>query len=245
MTELELRSKYVSTAGAYFGVTEGSAGHREIVDLYNSHKPLARGYKLKYTDAWCAGFVSAMAIEADLTAIIPTEVSCSKMIGLFQALGHWVEDDTYEPRPGDVIFYDWEDDGKGDNTGAPNHVGIVEEVSGGVIYVIEGNRDGNPDCVGSRKIAVGGRYIRGFGVPDYAALAREEVQEPEETKKEEVEMRYKTIEEVPGYAREAVQKLLDGGILLGKGGEEGLDLSEDMVRVLVMLDRAGLMHSDA
>lgn len=52
--------------------------------------------------------------------------------------------------------------------------------------------------------------------------------------------RYRTIGQVPAYGAATIQKLLDRDILMGRGGEAGLDLSEDMVRLLVMLDRAGL-----
>lgn len=171
MNEQQLRQKVVEIAKGYVGVKEGTAAHRKIVDLYNSHKPLARGYPLKYTDAWCSGFASAVAIQADLTDIIPTEVGCGKHIALFQKIGRWVENDAYVPEPGDYIFYDW-DDGSNykttDNTAAPDHVGIVCEVSGGKITVVEGNKN---NAVGFRTLDVNGRYIRGFGVPDYAAKA--------------------------------------------------------------------------
>ena len=53
----------------------------------------------------------------------------------------------------------------------------------------------------------------------------------------EVYMRFNNLDEVPGYARETITKLCHSGILKGKEG--GLDLSEDMVRLLVILDRAG------
>lgn len=66
------------------------------------------------------------------------------------------------------IFYDWDDTGAGDNTGWPDHVGIVESVSGGNITVIEGNKN---NAVARRTIAVNGRYIRGYGVPKYEAEA--------------------------------------------------------------------------
>jgi hypothetical protein len=164
-------SKVVSQAQAWLGRDEGSSGHKEIIDLYNSHKPLARGYKVKYTDAWCATFVSAVAIKLGYTDIIPTECSCPKMIDLFKGLDSWVEDDAYTPNPGDIIFYDWEDKGKSDNKGAPNHVGIVEKVSGSKITVIEGNYDGTDadriDGVERREISVDGKYIRGYAVPKY------------------------------------------------------------------------------
>lgn len=72
------------------------------------------------------------------------------------------------PAPGDVIFYDWSDTGNGDNTSAPDHVGIVVSVSGNTMKVIEGNMS---NAVGYRNIAINGRYIRGFGLPDYASKA--------------------------------------------------------------------------
>ena len=88
------------------------------------------------------------------------------MIAAFQAMDRWVENDAYIPSPGDYIIYDWDDTGAGDCTGWPEHVGIVISVSGDVIKVIEGNKD---DAVGYREIKVNGRYIRGYGVPDYGA----------------------------------------------------------------------------
>jgi hypothetical protein len=88
------------------------------------------------------------------------------MIQLFKNLGEWVEKDAYVPSPGDVIFYDWQDSGKGDNTGSADHVGIVETVANGKITVIEGNC---ANAVKRRTLNVNGRYIRGYGVPKYTA----------------------------------------------------------------------------
>ena len=139
MTELQLRATVVETAAAWLGCKESDKSHRKIIDVYNSHKPRARAYKVKYTDAWCAAFVSAVAISCGLTEIMPTECSCSKMIALYKALGRWQEADDYLPAPGDIVMYDWNDDGKGDNKGAPDHVGIVTHVDSGWIEVIEGN----------------------------------------------------------------------------------------------------------
>lgn len=159
------REKIVSIAQKYIGCKESDGSHRKIIDIYNSHKPLARGYAVKYTDAWCSTFASAVAIEAGLTDIIPTECGCGEHIKLFQKLGSWQENDAYVPKPGDYIFYDWDDSGSGDNRGSSDHVGIVEKVSGSTITVIEGN---NSDSVKRRTIAVNGRYIRGYGVPKYS-----------------------------------------------------------------------------
>ena len=158
MTEKELRAKVVSIAEKYLGCKESNGSHRKIIDLYNSHKPLARGYPVKYTDAWCATFVSAVFIEAGLTEIAPTECGCGAMINLYKKIGRWEENDACVPSPGDVVMYDWQDNGVGDNTGAADHVGIVVSVSGNSIKVIEGNMS---DAVGYRTLRVNGKYIRG------------------------------------------------------------------------------------
>lgn len=168
MTENQLRNKVVSTAVAWLGCKEANGTHRQIIDLYNRHKPLARGYKVKYTDAWCSTFASAVAIKAGLSDIIPTECGCWNHVELFKKMGRWKESDAYTPRPGDYIFYDWDDNGLGDNTGRPDHVGIVTKVAGQTVTIIEGNK-GN--AVAYRDMKINGKYIRGYGVPDYAGKA--------------------------------------------------------------------------
>lgn len=56
--------------------------------------------------------------------------------------------------------------------------------------------------------------------------------------KEELEAedmkRYKNVGEIPEYAKKTIQELIDNGVLLGKGGDLGLDLSEDMIRMLIL-----------
>uniref|UniRef100_A0AAU8AZQ7 Cell wall hydrolase autolysin n=1 Tax=Dulem virus 37 TaxID=3145755 RepID=A0AAU8AZQ7_9CAUD len=158
------RNMVVAQAQSWIGCNEANGTHKAIIDVYNSHSPLARGYKMTYTDAWCAAFVSAVAIKCGYTAIMPTECGCEKMITLYQNLGCWKEDDSYTPSAGDVIFYDWDDSGSGDCTGATDHVGIVEKVSGTTITVIEGNYS---NSVKRRTMTVNGRYIRGYGLPKY------------------------------------------------------------------------------
>lgn len=158
------RQVIVDKMKSWLGCHEGDSIHKHIIDTYNAHKPLARGYKVKYTDAWCATTVSAAFIECSYTDIFVTECSCNKMITLLQKKGMWQENDAYVPNPGDVIFYDWQDNGVGDNKGTSEHVGIVETVENGSIIVIEGNKS---DGVAKRTLKVNGRYIRGFGIPKY------------------------------------------------------------------------------
>lgn len=173
MTENELRNLYVNTAISHLGAVEGTDAHREIVNLYNQLNPLPRGHRLTMTDDWCAGYISAMAVEANLTDIICCECSCSQLIRLFDAIGGWMETDSYVPKKGDLIIYDWDDSGSGENTGAPEHVGIVASVTSTTIKVIEGNYK---NTVGYRTININGRYIRGFCLPDYASKATSSTQ---------------------------------------------------------------------
>lgn len=162
---MKYASKVVAQAQAWLGRKESDGSHKQIIDIYNGHTPLARGYKVKYTDPWCAPFVSAVAIVLGYTDIIPTECSCQRMIELCKKLGIWVEDENRTPAPGEIIFYDWGDSSaKGDNKGWADHVGIVETVKDGKITVIEGNYS---NSVKRRTIEVNGRYIRGYVVPKY------------------------------------------------------------------------------
>ena len=172
------RKQIVAQAQSWLGLNEKDGSFKIILDTYNSHKPLARGYKIQYTDAWCACFVSACAVMCNATDIIPTEVSCNQMIELLKKKGIWVENDAHVPLPGDLMFYDWQDDGKGDNVGKSDHVGIVETVSkDGKIVVIEGNYS---DSVKRRNMEVDKITIRGYGTPDYdeEPVIEEKVEEP-------------------------------------------------------------------
>lgn len=58
----------------------------------------------------------------------------------------------------------------------------------------------------------------------------EDWEEPEE------EMRYNNIDEVPEWGKETIQKLIDKGLI---ADEKALDLSNDMLRTFVILDRNG------
>ena len=67
-------------------------------------------------------------------------------------------DGSYTPAAGDIIFFDW------GNNGTIDHVGIVESVSGGTVNTIEGN---SGDKVARRSYSIGSSNIYGYGVPAY------------------------------------------------------------------------------
>ncbi len=225
MTELELRQGYALCAAKYCGAKEGEGEHEAIRALYNSLNPLPRGHRLTKTDAWCAGFVSAVAVETGLTELFPVECSCSQMLEKAKNMGIWVEDDAHVPQTGELVLYNWQADGTGDDRGAPDHVGVVVARAGQTVYVMEGNYQ---DAVRRRVIRVDHPQVRGYICPDYAAKAEEEA------------MLYHTIAQVPVWGKATIEKLTADGSLKGVAGDD-LGLTEDLLRTLVILDRRGLL----
>lgn len=158
------RNTVLEAAKSWLGRKEADGSFKVIIDTYNSIVPLPCGYRMTYYDPWCAAFVSAVAQKVGATNIIYPECSCDRMIQLYQQHGRWMENDAYIPQPGDVIFYDWQDSGSGDNIGSSDHVGLVYSVVGTSMTIIEGNCS---DSVCFTTRTVNQRYIRGYGLPDY------------------------------------------------------------------------------
>lgn len=154
----------VNLAQSYIGCNEADGSHRQIIDGYNSHRPLARGYAVQYHDSWCDTFVSFLFIKLGATDLIGgTECGVEEHVKLFQRAGIWIEDGTITPQPGDIICYNW-DKSTQPNDGYSDHIGIVESVGGGKIVTIEGNYS---DAVKRRVLSVGDGNIRGYARPKY------------------------------------------------------------------------------
>lgn len=162
------RQKTVDLAVSWEGKKESDGSHKEIIDIYNTlpTAQLPRRTKMLYTWAWCACTWSALAVKLGYTPIMPIEISCYYLIEAAKKMGVWVEDDAYVPKPGDAVLYDWEDNGKGDNKGNPDHVGTVIEVyeSAGYMVIMEGNYS---NAVKRRTLSLNGKFIRGFITPKY------------------------------------------------------------------------------
>lgn len=153
----------LDVARGWIGYSEANGKFKEILNVYNSHTPLARNYKIQTTDHWCDAFVSAVAIKAGAVDIIGTEVGCENHVQIFKNKGIWYEDGTIKPQVGDIILFNW-DDSNQPNDGYSDHIGFVEEVYGNTFACIEGNMS---EAVGRRTINVGWGYIRGFARPKY------------------------------------------------------------------------------
>ncbi len=172
MTGNELRNKVASIMKSWIGATKGSSQHSEILSIYNSHKPLARGYAVQKSDAYCATTVSAAWIKAGIADYTGTECGVPQLVEIAQDKGIWMENDAYTPKIGDAVVYDWEDGSNyatTDNKGDEDHVGIVTDVNSSSFTVVEGNMSGGK--TGTRAMQVNGRYIRGFICPNYEAIA--------------------------------------------------------------------------
>lgn len=174
------REQIVAQNQAWLGLKESDGSHKIIIDTYNSHKPMARGYKLKYTDPWCAGHVSAVAIKCGAADIIPLEVGCGKMITKAKKMGIWVEADDYDPLPGDIVVYYWKAKKTGDQKTGASHVGYIETAKAKKYTVIEGNYS---NSVKRRTIKNNDYRIRGFICPHYDESPDEEVKPTSAVKK--------------------------------------------------------------
>lgn len=214
----------IDQAKKWIGKKESDGSFKEIIDTYNSKKPLARGVKVAYTENWCATFVSAVAIKCGATSIMPTECGCERMIELYKKLGSWIENENRTPNPGDIVFYDHQDNGKGDNKGWSDHVGIVESVKDGKITIIEGNYN---DKVARRTIEVNAKGLRGYAVPKYDV-------EPVEAPKVETVKPTKSLEAV---AKEVINgKWGNGAVRKSSLEKAGYNYSEVQAKVNEILN---------
>ena len=104
---------------------------------------------------WCACFVSWCANECGYieSGVMPNFSWCETGVNWFKDHNQWLDPGAI-PAPGDIIFFDW------DNSGDPDHVGIVERAEEGYVYTIEGN---SGDSVWQNTYAVANPCIYGFG----------------------------------------------------------------------------------
>jgi len=159
-----LKPEYISLWNALlFGVfTIGDGSMIEIASAQIGNvggEIYWRWYGFNSRVPWCAIFVSWVADQAGLidAGIIPRFASVNYGIQWFRDRGQWRGRD-YTPAPGDLIFFDWNGNGRGD------HVGIVERVEGGYVYAIEGNTS---DSVARRRYRLDSVRILGYGIPVY------------------------------------------------------------------------------
>lgn len=144
-----------------FGRIQTGTGSQAMVQVAltqegNSGETYWSWYGFDSEVEWCACFVSWCAEQCGYldSGAVPKFSLCSDGVEWFDARGQF-EDGSYVPVAGDIIFFDWEEDGSVD------HVGIVADVINGVVHTIEGN-SGN--AVKLRNYFLGNSQIYGYGV---------------------------------------------------------------------------------
>ena len=148
-----------------YGRAFTSGGNQAIVEVALTQlgneggQPYWSWYGFSGRVEWCACFTSWCADQCGYleSGIIPKFSLCSDGVNWFKGKGQW-QDRNYEPQAGDIIFFDWGNDGSID------HVGIVEKCENGTVYTVEGN---SGDACRQQSYPVGSSSIYGYGVPQY------------------------------------------------------------------------------
>lgn len=151
-------------ASAIYGIPSGSLDMVQVALSQVGNvggEPYWSWYGFNERVEWCAIFVSWVASQMGYieAGVIPKFSVCLEGVNWFKAKGEW-KDKGYIPNSGDIIFFDWEDDGE------VNHVGIVEKVENNTIYTIEGNS--TDDTCLERQYSINSKVIFGFGTPAYS-----------------------------------------------------------------------------
>lgn len=160
-------TQYVAHVLRYYpyGRAFTSGGNQAIVEVALTQlgneggQPYWSWYGFGGRVEWCACFVSWCADQCGYleSGLIPKFSLCSDGVNWFKGNGQW-QDRNYEPTAGNIIFFDW------DNDGTIDHVGIVEKCENGVVYTVEGN---SGDACRQRSYTVGDGTIYGYGLPAY------------------------------------------------------------------------------
>lgn len=158
-----------------------NAGHKDwtkyaafLDNLGNVYNGKKNGY------AWCDMFVDwcfintfglELGMKLTCQAYKGVGAGCTGSANYYRNKGQF---HTKDPQPGDQIFFT-RDGGK-----TMYHTGIVEKVSGGRVYTIEGNTSSaagvvpNGGCVRDKSYPLTASYIGGYGRPDYSMIQEQE-----------------------------------------------------------------------
>ena len=219
------------TADAVIAIARREIGTVERPKNSNNVKYNTWYYKQEVYDGknggkypWCMAFVQWCFSEAGFPLPHKT-ASCSALLNWYKK--NAPELVRSEPAPGDIVIY------KG-------HTGIFEKYGPdpAYMYVIEGNtavgNDDNGGCVMQRyrKVSSAMAFITPFKEEEDSSGADAPPSPQGEGLKAK---RYDSLEEIPVWARDDIAELIASGALKGKSGK--LDLSEDMLRVLIIVKR--------
>lgn len=160
----------VAIAKTQIGYTESTHNYTVLADgeTQKGYTRYGDWYGDPYGD-WCAMFCS-FCIDYAGVEEYPLESNCDDWIqALRKQDAYRPADGTYTPKPGDLIFFDWDsfDPEEGQEARGVDHVGLVCQVedatakSPAQLRTIEGNRD---NCVSDATYDLDDSRILGYGI---------------------------------------------------------------------------------
>ena len=191
----ETRQRITIIAKSYLGYKEG----------YNNDNLFGSWYGMP-NQPWCAIFVSYCMHKAGVSeSTVPKFAYCPTGFNWFANKGQ-TRNKNYVPQTGDIIFFDWEQDGVID------HVGIVDRVVDNTVYTIEGNHG---DQVNIYSYPIGSPQIRGYAIPNYSG--NEQIKNSTTEAPSKMPLIYKgSTGEAVTYAQ---NKLISKGYILNYGAD--------------------------
>ena len=113
---------------------------------------------------WCAMFTAWCARQARVPVTVVNNAAYAHMgMNPYYFNVVFYNRGTYTPKTGDLIIYDWANNGR-----QWDHVGIVMYVENGRVHTVEGN---SSDRVIMRDFSLSDPEIQGFGAPFYTGAA--------------------------------------------------------------------------
>lgn len=156
-----IREKIVATALAEVGKTGET-----YWEWYLGHESTFMEY--------CAAFVSWVADKHGQidNGNVPKFAWVTAGVNFYKDKGWFKYNKDYNPKPGDVVFFNWNNANE-----LIDHVAFVEKYENGYVYTIEGNVGGNSSMsraekakvrkVVQRKYKKNSPHLYGYGVPKY------------------------------------------------------------------------------
>lgn len=200
---------YIETGANY---NKYAAALDDVTGWYNTQK---QGFD------WCAIFLDWCFIAAfgvDLAAQLlrhkNTSAGCTQARNTYKAAGALFD----SPELGDQVFFK--------RNGKIVHTGLVVGLDDQMVSTVEGN-SGNPGGVRRHSYNRNDSYIAGFGRPDWSVLPTDRP------------ARFDSLEQIrtdAPWAYNTVARLMSEGAITIPNGS--LDLSWDMLRLLVIIDRS-------
>ncbi|MGY5131283.1 GH25 family lysozyme [Streptomyces nigrescens] len=139
-------------------IAKAENGYREGVNNKQKFSPAVPSLEWSQNQAWCATFVSWVALKAGAASLFPRTASCLAGVAWFKARKRFSE----YPAIGAQAFY---------GAGGGVHTGLVYDYDGTYIYTVEGNTNDNGGAEGNgvylKKRARRDAHVYGYGYPGY------------------------------------------------------------------------------